>query len=585
MARSSPGQPRVFDDMDEMLMMESLSNSARSPINHVGNSEAPFDQQKALVASPSAPDKSGHSHHGVPQKGASSPSGCEESMLLERPSSLLKSFDLDKGYEYGPAVQFAPGFFTQRPDKQTPVRAENRPQHPKDGPPAPSAQGACSSRSHLPPLGRVPADNLTSSQFHPLGPSDQPRAQPLVIDYGLAESSNNKHDRAVAMRKIPQMLGKPPFSDISPKESSALSSKTRPTHIETQPATTLGKTESKAKTSVSVTTDKVTPDPEPRISPRTAQHDHRAEPHRESSRHRQQAPPARAEKEEGGYRSHLGHRLPLPTERSQLFESETAARTRNPVVTRPIREATHIRLSRSIHRARPESRSSNVSKQRSAPFHATVLCQITDTMNRSRCGSLASSPMVRQRRANISHEFTNGLAGVINQFTHQQNAALEEQKARYHKCIKRLKRELADESSVVAQQISQIDAQTNNIEVLQESKEQMASQLEDIEAKLGASEDRARRLEEKYRACKTHLNSAIQEQQDLYTRSKKQWGEAIEQVRAMEKSQNAETEMVVRKAEVIREQMTEKVRKTIAQNKVESSERKCEDTKRTHMES
>jgi chromosome segregation ATPase len=193
--------------------------------------------------------------------------------------------------------------------------------------------------------------------------------------------------------------------------------------------------------------------------------------------------------------------------------------------------------------------------------------------------------MVRQRRANISHEFTNGLAGVINQFTHQQNAALEEQKAKYHKCIKRLKRELADESSVVAQQTSQIDAQTNKIEVLQESKEQMASQLEDIEAKLGASEDRARRLEEKYRACKTHLNSAIQEQQDLYTRSKNHWSEAIEQVRVMERSQNAETEMAVRKAEVIREQMTEKVRETIAQNKVESLERKCEDTKQTRMES
>jgi chromosome segregation ATPase len=193
--------------------------------------------------------------------------------------------------------------------------------------------------------------------------------------------------------------------------------------------------------------------------------------------------------------------------------------------------------------------------------------------------------MVRQRRANISHEFTNGLAGVINQFTHQQNAALEEQKAKYHKCIKRLKRELADESSVVAQQTSQIDAQTNKIEVLQESKEQMASQLEDIEAKLGASEDRARRLEEKYRACKTHLNSAIQEQQDLYTRSKNHWSEAIEQVRVMERSQNAEAEMAVRKAEVIREQMTEKVRETIAQNKAESLERKCEDTKQTRMES
>jgi chromosome segregation ATPase len=180
--------------------------------------------------------------------------------------------------------------------------------------------------------------------------------------------------------------------------------------------------------------------------------------------------------------------------------------------------------------------------------------------------------MLRQRRVNISHEFTTGLAGVINQFTQQQSAALEEQKAKYHKYIKRLRRDLAEESAVVAQQLSHIDAQTKEIKDLQGSKEQMASLLSDIEVKLSASEDRARRLEEKYRACKTHLNSAIQEQQDLYTRSKKQWAEALEQVRTMEESQRAGAETAVRKAEVLREQMMEKVRQAIAQHRSEAVE-------------
>ncbi|KAG7286096.1 hypothetical protein NEMBOFW57_008399 [Staphylotrichum longicolle] len=178
--------------------------------------------------------------------------------------------------------------------------------------------------------------------------------------------------------------------------------------------------------------------------------------------------------------------------------------------------------------------------------------------------------MVRQRRVNISHEFTTGMAGVINQFTHQQNAALEEQKAKYHKYIKRLKKDLSQESAVVARQVSEIDAQSKDLEALQESKEHMASQLRDIKAKLRASDDHARKLEEKYHACKTHLNSAIQEQQDLYTRSKEQWDEALRQVRAMGKSQSVETEMAVQKAEVIREKMIEKVRQTIAQSKSEA---------------
>ncbi|SPQ23200.1 d42d6844-add0-49bf-a980-3505cee3d2a5 [Thermothielavioides terrestris] len=164
------------------------------------------------------------------------------------------------------------------------------------------------------------------------------------------------------------------------------------------------------------------------------------------------------------------------------------------------------------------------------------------------------------------------MAEVINQFTQQQNAALEEQKAKYHKYIKRLKRELAEESDVIAQQTSQISTQTHEIKDLQALREEMAGQLRDLEAKLGASEDRARKLEEKYRPCKTHLNSAIQEQQDLYTRSKKHWEQSIEEMRAMEKSQNTDTEMTVRKAEAIRAQMMEKVRQAIAQNKTEALE-------------
>lgn len=177
--------------------------------------------------------------------------------------------------------------------------------------------------------------------------------------------------------------------------------------------------------------------------------------------------------------------------------------------------------------------------------------------------------MARQRRVNISHEFTTGLAGVINQFTHQQNAALDEQKTMYHQYIKRLKKELVEKSAVIVRQLSEVDDQTKDIRELEASKEQLTSQLHDIETKLGESQDRARRLEEKYHACKTHLNSAIQEQQDLYTRSKKQWEEALERVREMQKSQSVEAEMAVQKAEVIREEMMEKIRQTIDLNKGE----------------
>jgi chromosome segregation ATPase len=187
---------------------------------------------------------------------------------------------------------------------------------------------------------------------------------------------------------------------------------------------------------------------------------------------------------------------------------------------------------------------------------------------------MISNPIPSERRVEISREFAEGLAGMINQFTCRQNSALEEQKAMYNKYIKRLKRDLAEESKVTASQKAEIHSHTKKIKHLQASEERLTDQIRDMELKLAASEDRARRLEEKYEICRTHLNAAIQEQQDLYTRSKKQWQEAVEKVRAAGKAQVSEAEMVIRKAEVIREQMMEKVRQVVSQNKNESSERR-----------
>lgn len=167
------------------------------------------------------------------------------------------------------------------------------------------------------------------------------------------------------------------------------------------------------------------------------------------------------------------------------------------------------------------------------------------------------------------------MAGVINQFTQQQSAALEEQKAKYHKYIRRVKRDLASQSTVIVQHVSRIQAQQAQIEDLEASKMQVTTKMEDIEGKLELSEERVQRLEEKYRICKAHLNSAIQEQQDLYTRSKRQWGDVIEEVKAAGKTQTAETEKAVQNAEVVREQMMEKLRSVLTQNKAESVECKC----------
>ena len=196
--------------------------------------------------------------------------------------------------------------------------------------------------------------------------------------------------------------------------------------------------------------------------------------------------------------------------------------------------------------------------------------------------------MIRQRRVNISHEFTTGMADAINQFTHQQNEALEEQRTKYHKYVKQLRKDLDVHSDTVAKQASQIEAQTGDIQSLEESNKQLTGQLHDLTAKLDESSDRARNLKEKYTIFKAHYNSAILEQQELYQRSKKKCEDTLEEMRRMQTSQSFDAgkavEEAVRNAEVIREDMIAKVRQAVAQNKTEAAERECCDLSVTHQD-
>ncbi|KAK3682618.1 hypothetical protein B0T22DRAFT_290069 [Podospora appendiculata] len=162
------------------------------------------------------------------------------------------------------------------------------------------------------------------------------------------------------------------------------------------------------------------------------------------------------------------------------------------------------------------------------------------------------------------------MADVINQFTIQQHSALEDQKAHYRKKIKGLVDDIKKGSDKIRLHMRQLDAQNREIKSLQDSKLQMANRIKEMEAEATLSAESIRKIEEKYHICKQHLNSAIDEQQDLYNRSKKHWQNTIEEVRATERAQNTAMEMMRQKAEVIREQMLEKVRHAVAQNKHEA---------------
>ncbi|KAK4134926.1 hypothetical protein BT67DRAFT_286738 [Trichocladium antarcticum] len=473
----------------------------------------------------------------------------ENPMLLKKPSFDRLDLDNDKtAYRFGPAIQLAPDHFTKRPTKPGPVHHDGRPQQSQDKSEdhnaghkfATMVVGNAGNTARTEPrssnsLNRIGRNSLTSQSF--------------------AENVDNRFSEATGPKTAPTMTRAPPFPDSPPKETGSSSTQAPTSHVNSLSPVSPGDGQTWTSKSVPTTAniDRLAMSTERHSSEYTLHRDvPDAAQYGQLSKHDQQLSSGKFGKEKRGHK-HQHHPVPS-AEGSCGAVGDATDRNRNRMLNRPLREPARGGASNAAYRPRPESRSSNVSK------------------HRPRNESLASSPLLRQQRVNISHEFTNGLATVVNQFTQRQNAALGEQKAKYHNYIRQLKRDLAEGSGVIAQQIAQINTHAEETKDLHMARQQLVSQMKDLESKLGASEERAKRLEEKYHVCKTHLNSAIQEQQDLYTRSKTHWEETIEQVRAMEKSRTSEGEMAVRKAEVIREQMTEKVRQAIAQNKSEVME-------------
>jgi len=183
------------------------------------------------------------------------------------------------------------------------------------------------------------------------------------------------------------------------------------------------------------------------------------------------------------------------------------------------------------------------------------------------------SPTPPEEQVKISREFTTNMAGVINKFTTTQNNAIQLTKDHYKKKIRQLDREIAKATKVVKEQRAQLHDQNEEIKELQVSENSLKEKLHQIEAEVSASKERASKIEEKYRACKQHLNAAIEEQQSLYTRSKTLCDKTIEELRTKEREQNFSMEKMRQKAEAVREQMMERVRQVVAQNKQEARER------------
>ncbi len=367
MAFSSPGQPRDLDPMDQMPLTGSLSDIAGGSVHGDGGAEIPFEQRDpTFPVQPSSQLGPQHEHSTQAdfRENTADYTASNDTMLLEKPSTLSRSLDLDKGYEYGPAVQFAPGFFTKIQAKQAPIHQNQQPQPLKNDQSPRSDRASRSSRSRFPSPNCDSAEATTGSHSHPTESTDQPQAAPLVTAHTSVTNWGKKPERVATPRTVTQTTGKPPFPDTSLKEPTRPVVQTQAARVEGKPVSSLPREDVRPQVAAlrPGVAEELVLGQGSHISPRRAQGGHHTIlPHGPPGYDRQ----IPHEPVDNARNAGL-HDTPLPTLGvSGPSLMDAAHRTRNHVANRPLRAAMNDRPTRPVHRARPESRSSNVSKQKS----------------------------------------------------------------------------------------------------------------------------------------------------------------------------------------------------------------------------
>jgi hypothetical protein len=171
-------------------------------------------------------------------------------------------------------------------------------------------------------------------------------------------------------------------------------------------------------------------------------------------------------------------------------------------------------------------------------------------------------------------QFGSHFANSWNSYVQDVNKAEEELEAEFLYRLDKLRRKNEDQAQQIKCYLQRVDSQARAIDSLEEEKEELLVHVANTDGKLQRCSDRVQKLDEKCRSYRNRLNEAVEEQQQLYTRSKKACQDAIDQMRAQGQLQASSLELARQKAESLREQLLEKVRVAVAQSKEENTRRK-----------
>ena len=205
------------------------------------------------------------------------------------------------------------------------------------------------------------------------------------------------------------------------------------------------------------------------------------------------------------------------------------------------------------------------------------------SLARSRSRSSPASNISKLRSMSTRHgkakldmvkQFGSHFANSWNSYVQDVNKAEEELEAEFLYRLDKLRRKNEDQAQQIKCYLQRVDSQARAIDSLEEEKEELLVHVANTDGKLQRCSDRVQKLDEKCRSYRNRLNEAVEEQQQLYTRSKKACQDAIDQMRAQGQLQASSLELARQKAESLREQLLEKVRVAVAQSKEENTRRK-----------
>lgn len=542
--------------------------------NHYVSQEDPVDVDDPRPISPGALEQT---QQPAPLSGiADKVDTFDDGMLLARPNFSFRTKEPGRDFNYGPATAISAANFTKSSYRVAPIQqykdgAEAKKPAQKSQPIAPS------SNTNRSPLAE-PAEPMVENQQEkkgdgpaPLVELKKPFSPPLITQHQVDDviDAPSKHRKDAMVSTTSQ-----PIQDLFPVPSVPPSVRSRAVEVPISHHSQFydrpglsrhHKQEINASKSLSNTSD------------------HLQETRKQHSRQgsgRIMALPF-AEEEQDGYGTSRPHEpeveKSIPGLRaSRHAPSSVASSSRQKPMLHthakgPIKSADISRHSKTIvvnHGHRPPSRSSNVSRRRAVPpkSHASHIPELPSEL----CSeSVAPSPDARQNTFAIDHDFTSNMANVINKYTQHHKSAIDRQMAKYEKYIKRLKFERAQGKRELEKCASQIEAQAHTIQELQDREALMADQIKSHENESAAAEARTQQIEEKYYMIKDFLNSAIEEQQYLYNKAKKQCENSVVEIRAMEESHKSSMEAAVKKAETARVKMLEKVKQIIADANME----------------